>query len=370
MNKVLILFFFSSFLLLSSDSIDTDMFIQEIAHHKKVKKQIIYDWEIPGKGNAIKWDEAQDSYGKDGFERGGEVIFNNNGKITHHSIGGEAVKNGKWFIKLYGNKDEMTKVKVSPDHATQENPKFEIKKIYTQKKLLCENSSKEITNLYLLKYPEKKSLWVKERTIPSQKGEGEASTYIFTFEKKQPCRIADLEEEEKNHIVRTCVKTDKNNINAKIGSCERAIELDPKNRDVNYLLASAYKKSKNYKSAMKYYKKASKLGLKKADYAIGMMYYKGLGVEKNIKKTFIYAKKAGDGGYSTAYIALGGLYLKGIGTEVNFETSEKYYRKAISMGDKRGEEKLKKLKKLKEQAEKEAQEKVLKSESNATKDAL
>ena len=351
MNKILISFIISSSFV-SAVPIDTDEFIQEISHSKKAKNIIIYDWEMPGKKSVIKWDEAQDSFGSDGFERGGETTFQNNGKVTHHSIGGETVKNGKWFIKLYGNKDEITKVMLTPDHATQENPRFDINTLYIHKKLLCENSSKEITNLYLLKYPGKNPLWVKEKTIPSQKGEGKSSTYIFTYEKKQFCRIADLEEEEKNNIVRTCIKTDKKNINAKIGSCERAIELDPKNRDVNYLLASAYKKSHNYKSAMKYYIKASKLGLKKADYAIGMMYYKGLGVEKNIKETFKYAKKAGDGGYSTAYIALGGLYLKGIGTEIDFLTAEKYYRKAISMGDKRGEEKLDKLEKLKEKAEK------------------
>lgn len=75
--------------------------------------------------------------------------------------------------------------------------------------------------------------------------------------------------------------------------------------NAQYLIANIYFDGKkdvpqDYKKAMEWYQKASKLGHHKAQLKIALMYCEGYGVLKSYKKAVTYVQKAYDGGETIA----------------------------------------------------------------------
>jgi len=72
-----------------------------------------------------------------------------------------------------------------------------------------------------------------------------------------------------------------------------------------YQKAHNYYDKKNYKSAFINYKKASDLGIPKAQYYLANMYLEGQGSTKNKTEAIMWLKKSADGGFSPAQVAMG-----------------------------------------------------------------
>ncbi len=358
--------------------IETDDFLKGVAYDKNGNSVNIYEWTMPLASKAISWSEGGVGWSEKGFERKGKVYFSNQGTITHRSVG-ETIKNGYWTILFVGNKERLMKVVVVPGEATQENPSFNIEKVYIKKKMICKNSKKLKSYLYLIKYPGKKPFWVKEKISISPKGR--ASGYMITFDRRPKCEIGDMQQTEKEKVVSNCQLYAGNEIQFKyietdkaIGACELAMEIDSENKEVLYLLGRSYKKAEDYKNAIKWYRKSSDLGYDKAQYAVGSMFLKGQGIKKSPLMAKVYFEKASEQGYNKALVGLGVMYIKGIGGKKDYAEAEKYFRKAMSGGDKTAEQNLKRLKKLIQREnlklKKEEQSKQEKQERNKNKEEL
>lgn len=69
-----------------------------------------------------------------------------------------------------------------------------------------------------------------------------------------------------------------------------------------------------------------------AQFRLGMMYRKGVGVAKNCEKAFKWLKKAAEQGHSNAQILLGTMYDSGEGVEQNEQEALKWYKKTCRTG--------------------------------------
>lgn len=70
-----------------------------------------------------------------------------------------------------------------------------------------------------------------------------------------------------------------------------------------------------------------------AQFSLGMMYRKGLGVPKNCANAFKWLKKAAEQGHSNAQILLGTMYDSGEGVEQNQQEALKWYKKTCRTGE-------------------------------------
>lgn len=66
----------------------------------------------------------------------------------------------------------------------------------------------------------------------------------------------------------------------------------------------------------------------KAQFCVGAMYFKGVGVEQNLSQSFQWIKKSAKQGYPPAESNLGSLYVKGIGIDSNNSAAYNWYLKA------------------------------------------
>ena len=73
---------------------------------------------------------------------------------------------------------------------------------------------------------------------------------------------------------------------------------------MNYMGEMCYKEG-DYEGAFEYFTKAAELGILDAHYHLGLMYYKGVGVEKDEKKAVYHYEKAAIGGHPRARNNLG-----------------------------------------------------------------
>ncbi len=97
------------------------------------------------------------------------------------------------------------------------------------------------------------------------------------------------------------------------------IAADQGNADAQYNLGVLYYKGygveQNYEEAMKWYLKAANQGYASAQYAIGRLYEKSQGVEQNYEEAMKWYLKAANQGHAAAQCAIALLYEKGYGTE-------------------------------------------------------
>jgi len=145
----------------------------------------LYDWSIgDGSISIVEWDPNGNNWTPQGFERKGKVYLSNQGKITHTIVGSEA-KPGYWNLQMLGNKDKIIKVTLSPNSVTMENPSIKIDKAYIKEKIVCKENSALKDTAYLVKFPQKLSFWIEEKTAIST--QGNKSEYVITYDKKPEC---------------------------------------------------------------------------------------------------------------------------------------------------------------------------------------
>lgn len=89
---------------------------------------------------------------------------------------------------------------------------------------------------------------------------------------------------------------------------------------------------KNYKTALKYLKKACTNGENAGCYNLGVMYTNGVGVRQNISKAKYYSQKACDGGNSKGCYNVGSAYAN----QNNWYSAKKYFKKACDGGVSKG----------------------------------
>ncbi len=145
----------------------------------------LYDWNIGDtQASPIVWDPNGNNWTPEGFERKGKVYLGNQGKITHTIVDTET-KPGYWTLLLLGNKDKIVKATLVPNKATLENPSINIDKAFIKEQIVCEENDKIKDTVYRIKFPQKLSFWMKEKTTIST--QGNKSEYVISFDKKPAC---------------------------------------------------------------------------------------------------------------------------------------------------------------------------------------
>ncbi len=91
--------------------------------------------------------------------------------------------------------------------------------------------------------------------------------------------------------------------------------------------------SRDYKAALKYYRKGAKAGQAYCCNQLGVMYGKGQGVKKNVKKALEYYKTAARLGDALAYSNIGWIYESGALGESDPSKALSYYEIGAGMGD-------------------------------------
>jgi|GEM_PF-3671255 len=123
----------------------------------------------------------------------------------------------------------------------------------------------------------------------------------------------------------------------RLKSEKNLIEIKKKAEDGNaaaqYRLANNYYKEKNYKEAVKWYRRAAEREYVFAMHNLGNAYYKGLGVKQDYTEAFRWYRKAAEKGYSTAQYFLGNAYYSGkTSLPKDYAESVKWYRLAAEQG--------------------------------------
>lgn len=96
-------------------------------------------------------------------------------------------------------------------------------------------------------------------------------------------------------------------------------------------------KNEQYTTAVPYLQRAAKAGSVRAQYFLGYMYAKGLGVEKNYKIAMNLYGKADAADYGPGMVGIGELYERGLGVPKSPEKAFAYYKKAADIGCADGE---------------------------------
>ena len=89
---------------------------------------------------------------------------------------------------------------------------------------------------------------------------------------------------------------------------------------------------KNEKMACYWFEKAAEQGDIYAQYCLGFNYYSGKGVEKDENKCFYWINKAANKGNPSAQVKLGNYYEQGIGVSKDLRKAAEYYMKAAKQG--------------------------------------
>ena len=86
------------------------------------------------------------------------------------------------------------------------------------------------------------------------------------------------------------------------------------------------------KEAAKWFRKAAEQGLADGQWSLGLFYYVGQGVEKDFKEAAKWYRKAAEQGYADAQFNLGGMYGMGEGVEQNYATAYAWVNIAAANG--------------------------------------
>lgn len=103
-----------------------------------------------------------------------------------------------------------------------------------------------------------------------------------------------------------------------------------------YNLGNCYEKghgvSQSYSEAAKWYKLAAEQGHVESQCNLGLLYQNGLGVKKDEKEAFTLYKKAADKGHPEAFLYVGLCFAQGIGVSQDYSEAAKWYQKAMDKG--------------------------------------
>jgi len=93
----------------------------------------------------------------------------------------------------------------------------------------------------------------------------------------------------------------------------------------------------DYTRALKLWRPLAKHGNVKAQYNLGLMYHKGLGVARNDRVAVRWWRKAAEHGDATAQANLGNMYNFGLGVPRNYKKAAKWYQYAADKGNVKAE---------------------------------
>ncbi len=100
----------------------------------------------------------------------------------------------------------------------------------------------------------------------------------------------------------------------------------------NFDTAVKLLKSKNYKEAIEYFRKAAAQNHPRAQNYLGVMYGEGQGVNQDHKEAVKWFQKAAAQNYPRAQNNLGFMYKWGQGVNQDHKEAVKWYRKAVAQG--------------------------------------
>ncbi len=109
---------------------------------------------------------------------------------------------------------------------------------------------------------------------------------------------------------------------------KKVLELVKRDPQKSYERGCQYWKDKDYKEAVKWYRRSADKGNVAAQYALGRMYENGMGVAQNYEEAVMWYRRSAERGKAAAQYALGRMYENGMGVAQNYEESAKWYRKA------------------------------------------
>ena len=107
--------------------------------------------------------------------------------------------------------------------------------------------------------------------------------------------------------------------------------------NLGYMYRHGYGVEKDYKEAVKWYRKAANQGHASSQNNLGHMYQNGYGVEKDYKEAVKWYRKAANQGHAYGQYNLGNMYYSGYGVEKDYKEALKWYRKAANQGDAYGQ---------------------------------
>jgi len=114
-------------------------------------------------------------------------------------------------------------------------------------------------------------------------------------------------------------------------------------RDASLEQAKEAFRAKDYKTAFSLFSVLANQGAIEAQYDLGWMYYKGLGIEKNIEQSLVWYKRAGEKGVLKAQLNLASIYLKGIEVKQNYIKASTWWLKAAMQGNAQAQSELGKM---------------------------
>ena len=91
--------------------------------------------------------------------------------------------------------------------------------------------------------------------------------------------------------------------------------------------------AQNYEQARRLYLLAAEQGIASAQFALGDIYYQGLGTAVEPEKAAEWYQKAADNGHVLALVALGSMHLSGKGRPVDEAEAAQLFLKAAEQGD-------------------------------------
>lgn len=103
--------------------------------------------------------------------------------------------------------------------------------------------------------------------------------------------------------------------------------------DKGYVLATGRGKKINYAKALKWFKKAARLGDLNAMNNIGATYERNIGVKQDYRKAMKWYLKAAGFENACAMSNIGNLYEQGLGVAVDYALARKWYEKASRRGE-------------------------------------
>lgn len=112
---------------------------------------------------------------------------------------------------------------------------------------------------------------------------------------------------------------------------QRARENDPE--IVSRFAWYYFNQNRRSKKAFAWFNKGATHNHNEAQYQVGYMYKKGLGVNQDNKLAMEWYKKAASNGHNKAQYKIGKMYRYGDGTYRNYKQAEEWYKKAANNGN-------------------------------------
>jgi uncharacterized protein len=118
-----------------------------------------------------------------------------------------------------------------------------------------------------------------------------------------------------------------------IAACTQAAGDHPEEPRYEFELGRANEQTKNYADAMTHYKAAADAGSGDGMQALGVIYYKGLGIDTDKEKAFILFYRAAEAGNALAFEDLGAMFGNGDFVQRDDTKALEYFAKSVAAGN-------------------------------------